>query len=176
MATLGLAAYGYGIRYEFGIFNQKIRNGWQVCINRATICCLFPRNVLFSGLVIGRSQRGSWSRLTCETWGEALSPPLLIDRVKSGGRLKETRAWPLNPGQHTPCHHLPLPAPISVSTSITHPQPNWAHYQPTIIYLTSLYPPVFTPGSCVRPHVWFLFLKPKPTCHLPLTPFSQLYC
>jgi len=30
MASLGLAAYGYGIRYEFGIFNQKIHNGWQV--------------------------------------------------------------------------------------------------------------------------------------------------
>ncbi|KAG8146665.1 putative Alpha-14 glucan phosphorylase protein [Naja naja] len=30
MATLGLAAYGYGIRYEFGIFNQKILGGWQV--------------------------------------------------------------------------------------------------------------------------------------------------
>jgi len=30
MATLGIAAYGYGIRYEYGIFNQKIRNGWQV--------------------------------------------------------------------------------------------------------------------------------------------------
>ncbi|RXN38294.1 glycogen brain form [Labeo rohita] len=30
MASLGLAAYGYGIRYEFGIFNQKINNGWQV--------------------------------------------------------------------------------------------------------------------------------------------------
>uniref|UniRef100_A0A8C1M6B7 Alpha-1,4 glucan phosphorylase n=1 Tax=Cyprinus carpio TaxID=7962 RepID=A0A8C1M6B7_CYPCA len=30
MATLGLAAYGYGIRYEFGIFNQKVVNGWQV--------------------------------------------------------------------------------------------------------------------------------------------------
>ncbi|KAM8946993.1 glycogen phosphorylase, muscle form [Pelodytes ibericus] len=30
MATLGLAAYGYGIRYEFGIFNQKISNGWQI--------------------------------------------------------------------------------------------------------------------------------------------------
>uniref|UniRef100_A0A670ZG63 Alpha-1,4 glucan phosphorylase n=1 Tax=Pseudonaja textilis TaxID=8673 RepID=A0A670ZG63_PSETE len=30
MATLGLAAYGYGIRYEFGIFNQKIVGGWQV--------------------------------------------------------------------------------------------------------------------------------------------------
>lgn len=32
MASLGLAAYGYGIRYEFGIFNQKILNGWQVCL------------------------------------------------------------------------------------------------------------------------------------------------
>lgn len=31
MASLGLAAYGYGIRYEFGIFNQKVVNGWQVC-------------------------------------------------------------------------------------------------------------------------------------------------
>ncbi|XP_060117142.1 glycogen phosphorylase, liver form [Heteronotia binoei] len=30
LATLGLAAYGYGIRYEYGIFNQKIRDGWQV--------------------------------------------------------------------------------------------------------------------------------------------------
>jgi starch phosphorylase len=31
MATLGLAAYGYGIRYDYGIFAQKIENGWQVC-------------------------------------------------------------------------------------------------------------------------------------------------
>jgi starch phosphorylase len=30
MATLGLAAVGYGIRYEYGIFTQKIKNGWQV--------------------------------------------------------------------------------------------------------------------------------------------------
>ncbi|KAF3427266.1 hypothetical protein E2986_10382 [Frieseomelitta varia] len=30
MATLGLAAYGYGIRYEYGIFTQKIRNGEQI--------------------------------------------------------------------------------------------------------------------------------------------------
>ena len=30
MATLGLPAYGYGIRYEFGIFYQKIVNGFQV--------------------------------------------------------------------------------------------------------------------------------------------------
>ncbi|KAL3188580.1 hypothetical protein MRX96_022585 [Rhipicephalus microplus] len=29
MATLGLAAYGYGIRYEYGIFKQRIMNGEQ---------------------------------------------------------------------------------------------------------------------------------------------------
>jgi glycogen phosphorylase len=30
MATMQLPGYGYGIRYEFGIFEQKIENGWQV--------------------------------------------------------------------------------------------------------------------------------------------------
>lgn len=29
MATLGLAAYGYGLRYDYGIFTQKIKDGWQ---------------------------------------------------------------------------------------------------------------------------------------------------
>ena len=30
MATLGIPAHGYGIRYDYGIFNQKISNGYQV--------------------------------------------------------------------------------------------------------------------------------------------------
>ena len=30
LATLNIPAIGYGIRYEFGIFNQEIRGGWQV--------------------------------------------------------------------------------------------------------------------------------------------------
>ncbi len=30
MATIGLPGYGMGIRYEYGMFNQKIENGWQV--------------------------------------------------------------------------------------------------------------------------------------------------
>lgn len=29
MATLALPAYGYGLRYEYGIFEQRIRNGYQ---------------------------------------------------------------------------------------------------------------------------------------------------
>jgi starch phosphorylase len=30
MATLGIPGVGYGIRYEFGIFEQRIEDGWQV--------------------------------------------------------------------------------------------------------------------------------------------------
>lgn len=30
MATLDIPSIGYGIRYEFGIFSQEIREGWQV--------------------------------------------------------------------------------------------------------------------------------------------------
>uniref|UniRef100_A0AAX7UR53 Alpha-1,4 glucan phosphorylase n=1 Tax=Astatotilapia calliptera TaxID=8154 RepID=A0AAX7UR53_ASTCA len=47
MATLGLAAYGYGIRYEYGIFNQKIRDGWQV---PASYFQSFTLLTLFCGL------------------------------------------------------------------------------------------------------------------------------
>uniref|UniRef100_A0A914XU86 Alpha-1,4 glucan phosphorylase n=1 Tax=Panagrolaimus superbus TaxID=310955 RepID=A0A914XU86_9BILA len=30
MATLGIPAYGYGLRYEYGIFKQIIKDGWQI--------------------------------------------------------------------------------------------------------------------------------------------------
>ncbi len=30
LATLEIPAFGFGIRYEFGIFDQEIRDGWQV--------------------------------------------------------------------------------------------------------------------------------------------------
>jgi glycogen phosphorylase len=30
LATLAIPAIGYGLRYEFGIFDQQIRDGWQV--------------------------------------------------------------------------------------------------------------------------------------------------
>lgn len=29
MATLGIAGYGHGINYEYGLFNQSFSNGWQ---------------------------------------------------------------------------------------------------------------------------------------------------
>ena len=41
MATLAMPAYGYGIRYDYGIFEQKIVNGEQVrfssCPNKISI-------------------------------------------------------------------------------------------------------------------------------------------
>lgn len=48
MASLGLAAYGYGIRYEFGIFNQKIVDGWQVWLLFYVMLCY----VIFGFFVI----------------------------------------------------------------------------------------------------------------------------
>jgi starch phosphorylase len=30
LATLGIPSIGYGVRYEFGVFAQEIRDGWQV--------------------------------------------------------------------------------------------------------------------------------------------------
>jgi len=30
MASLGMPAHGYGIRYDYGIFNQKIKDGYQI--------------------------------------------------------------------------------------------------------------------------------------------------
>ena len=30
MATLDIPGYGYGIRYEFGMFDQEIKAGWQI--------------------------------------------------------------------------------------------------------------------------------------------------
>src|SRR4051812_29146898 len=29
MAALGIPAFGYGIRYDYGLFEQRIHNGWQ---------------------------------------------------------------------------------------------------------------------------------------------------
>ncbi len=30
MATLGIPSFGYGIRYDYGLFKQDIENGWQI--------------------------------------------------------------------------------------------------------------------------------------------------
>ena len=51
MATLGLAAYGYGLRYEYGIFTQKIEDGWQVKANISHL--VFLLSTLYRVMCIG---------------------------------------------------------------------------------------------------------------------------
>jgi len=54
MATLGMAAYGYGIRYDYGIFTQRILNGEQVATRngghstRQILLCMFCFFLFFS--------------------------------------------------------------------------------------------------------------------------------
>ena len=43
MATLGCPAYGYGIRYEFGIFDQEIVDGWPGRARRTSGCASATR-------------------------------------------------------------------------------------------------------------------------------------
>jgi starch phosphorylase len=69
MATLGLPAFGYGMRYQFGMFAQAIRDGRQVelpdawlqagdhwCIARPEVCY----SVGFRGYVEGEADTRRW--------------------------------------------------------------------------------------------------------------------
>jgi starch phosphorylase len=42
LSTLGFPAIGYGIRYEFGIFEQQIRDGWQIEVTDKWLQCGSP--------------------------------------------------------------------------------------------------------------------------------------
>lgn len=40
MATLGIPGYGYGLRYDYGLFKQKISHGEQV-----SVACIWERGL-----------------------------------------------------------------------------------------------------------------------------------
>jgi starch phosphorylase len=46
LATLEIPAIGYGIRYEFGIFDQEIRDGWQVEITDKWLQLGYPWEIV----------------------------------------------------------------------------------------------------------------------------------
>jgi starch phosphorylase len=61
MATLNIPGYGYGIRYDYGIFQQRIVNGHQVevCDNwlrKGNLWEIARRNFLYNVRMFGRSE------------------------------------------------------------------------------------------------------------------------
>ncbi len=70
MATMELPAFGYGIRYEYGIFSQAIENGWQVekpdhWLSYGNPWEIFRRELIFRVKFYGRivSRRDEHNRL-----------------------------------------------------------------------------------------------------------------
>ncbi|MFO0607744.1 MAG: glycogen/starch/alpha-glucan phosphorylase [Polyangiales bacterium] len=90
MATLGYAAYGYGIRYEFGIFEQRIEHNKQV------------------------ERPDEWLRVGCP-W-EICRPEYMV-AVRFGGRTEEYRddhgRWRVRWVDHKQVLGLPYDTPIA---------------------------------------------------------------
>ena len=57
LATLSVPAIGYGIRYEFGIFDQAIRDGWQVELTDKWLRFGNPWEIVRSGDQLRRAVR-----------------------------------------------------------------------------------------------------------------------
>lgn len=105
LATLEIPATGYGIRYEFGIFDQRIENGWQVEITDKWLKGGWPWEVVypykscrvgFGGRTTSyRNQAGRY----CVRWdpdeevlGIPHDVPVLGFGVNTCGRLRLWRA------------------------------------------------------------------------------------
>ncbi len=105
LATLGIPAIGYGIRYEFGIFNQQIRDGWQVELTdkwlRLGNPWEIPRPERIYGVKLGghtEHYKDSVGR-HCVSWvpgrmvlGMAYDTPILGYRVKAASMLRLWKA------------------------------------------------------------------------------------
>src|SRR5262245_4699372 len=103
LASLEVPAVGYGIRYEFGIFEQAIKNGWQVEMTDKWLRFGNPWEIVrpeiyyevkFGGRTeAGRDEHGQyqirWLPET-EVKGEAYDTPILGYRV---GTCNTLRLW-----------------------------------------------------------------------------------
>jgi glycogen phosphorylase len=103
LASLEVPAVGYGIRYEFGIFEQAIKNGWQVELTDKWLRFGNPWEIVrpeiyyevkFGGRTeAGRDENGQhrvrWLPET-EVKGEAYDTPILGYRV---GTCNTLRLW-----------------------------------------------------------------------------------
>src|SRR5208283_2706687 len=79
LATLDIPAIGYGIRHEYGIFDQVIRDGWQV------------------------ETTDKWLRLG-NPWARQRPVPRALDSAKGGERRAERHSHTGLPHQHRQYH------------------------------------------------------------------------
>lgn len=95
MATLGLPGYGYGINYEFGLFKQKIDNGYQMeqpdnwisggtpwQIERSEAKCIVP---IYGHIEHGEDAEGNYNPMWMG-WRTIIGVPYDMPVAGYGGR------------------------------------------------------------------------------------------
>ncbi|MCL2853668.1 MAG: glycogen/starch/alpha-glucan phosphorylase, partial [Defluviitaleaceae bacterium] len=107
LSTLGYPAYGCGIRYHYGIFEQKIENGYQVeypdawltdgdiwGVKRAEYAC----EIKFGGKVVPILQENGDYRFTIENYQSVMAVPYDYPVVGYDTNLVNTlRLWDAEP-------------------------------------------------------------------------------
>lgn len=106
LATLGYPAYGCGIRYRYGMFKQKIENGYQIEVpdewlkdgNPFEVCrAEYSKKVKFGGYVKIVEENGK-QRYVQEGYQSVLAVPYDIPVVGYGNSIVNTlRIWDARP-------------------------------------------------------------------------------
>jgi starch phosphorylase len=105
LASLGIPAYGYGIRYENGMFRQRIKDGWQVEFPETWLAHGNPweferresaYRIGFGGEVIAEGDDVVWHPAE-EVEATAVDTPIAGWRGKWANTLRLWTASPLDP-------------------------------------------------------------------------------
>ncbi|MBQ9826052.1 MAG: glycogen/starch/alpha-glucan phosphorylase [Firmicutes bacterium] len=102
MASLGIAGTGMGIRYRFGLFRQKIENGWQVAEPDAWLANGYPWEeavpadsveVRFGG-VVDRSIKDGHLHFTHRDYTAVRAIPYNVNIIGAGGeKVERLKLW-----------------------------------------------------------------------------------
>ncbi|OGS21246.1 MAG: glycogen phosphorylase [Elusimicrobia bacterium RIFOXYA2_FULL_39_19] len=103
MATIGIPGYGYGLRYEFGIFNQKIENGFQVEEPEEWLKYTYPweierpeysKTVRFNGDVVQKVDEFGKTKYIWQNTNDVLAVPHDVPIIGYGNNIVNTlRLW-----------------------------------------------------------------------------------
>ena len=91
LATLQIPAIGYGIRYEFGIFDQEIRDGWQVERTDKWLRLGNPWEIPRPEISLRRQASAGTPSITPTTTGAIACAG--FPSAWCGARLRHARSW-----------------------------------------------------------------------------------